>query len=255
MARFFVTEDQINADEICLTGMDVNHIKNVLRLGVGQEIIICNGQGQDYYCIIDRVRSGEIIAKIRYAERSKTELRTKIYLFQGLPKKDKMELIIQKAVELGVYEIIPVITKRTIVKLEGKKVNKKLERWQTIAEAAAKQAGRGLIPKVNQVLDFKQALTYAASIETILMPYEKAENMQETKELIQKINPTSVGIFIGPEGGFETSEVALATENRVLPISLGKRILRTETAGLTLLSLLMFKFEEDQHGTKCSNRG
>ena len=177
-----------------------------------------------------------------------TELPSKIYLFQGLPKADKMELIIQKAVELGAYEVIPVSTKRAVVKLDDKKAGKKVERWNSIAESGAKQSGRNVIPKVTEVMSFKNALEYAKGLDVLFIPYELAEGMEETRELIEQIQPgQSVGIFIGPEGGFEVSEVESTIEYGAKPITLGKRILRTETAGLTMLSILMYHLEGKTH--------
>ena len=173
-----------------------------------------------------------------------TELPSKIYLFQGLPKSDKMELIVQKAVELGVYEIIPVSTKRAVVKLDAKKAGKKVERWNSIAEGGAKQSGRTVIPKVREVMTYKEALTYAKTLDIVLVPYELADGMNKTKEIIGRIEKgQSIGIFIGPEGGFEKEEVEQAMETGAEPITLGKRILRTETAGLTILSILMYHLE------------
>ena len=156
-----------------------------------------------------------------------------------------MELIIQKAVELGAYEVIPVETKRCVVKLDGKKAAKKVERWKQIAESAAKQSKRMLIPNVHEVLTFKEALKYAEAMDIRLIPYELAKGMQETKEILADIQPgQSVGIFIGPEGGFEEKEVETAISEGAKPITLGKRILRTETAGLAILSVLMFQLEK-----------
>lgn len=246
MYRFYVEENQIGNEVIKITGSDVNHIKNVLRMKEEEEIIICNGQGKDFYCIIEAVSNSEIVARIKDSYEADTELNTKLYLFQGLPKKDKMELIIQKAVELGVYEVIPVVTKRTIVKLDDKKEMKKLERWQTIATSAAKQSNRGIIPKVVAPMSYKEALAYAKTLDCNLIPYEKAKGINETKEIIKVAkNNKSIGIFIGPEGGFEETEIEAAMDINIKPITLGKRILRTETAGLTILSLLMFEIEED----------
>ena len=163
---------------------------------------------------------------------------------QMLEKADKMELIIQKAVELGAYEIIPVETKRCVVKLDGRKSAKKTARWQQIAESAAKQSKRMLIPNVHEVLTFREALKYAESMDVRLVPYELARGMQETKEILAGIEPgQSVGIFIGPEGGFEEKEIEAAIEGGAKPITLGRRILRTETAGLAILSVLMFQLE------------
>lgn len=157
-----------------------------------------------------------------------------------------MELIIQKAVELGVWEVIPVATKRAVVKLDQKKAAKKRERWSGISESAAKQAGRNVIPEIKQVMNFQEALSYAKSLDVLLIPYELAEGMQATKERIQAIQPgQSVGIFIGPEGGFEQEEVKLAMEAGAYPITLGRRILRTETAGMTMLSVLMYHLEQE----------
>ena len=177
-------------------------------------------------------------------KKDESELPSKIYLFQGLPKQDKMELIVQKAVELGVYQVIPVATKRAVVKLDAKKAKKKVERWQQIAVSAAKQAGRGIIPAVGEVRTYAQALKYAEELDVVLIPYELAEGMEETKQIIAEIRPgQSVGIFIGPEGGFEKEEVEQAVKAGAEPLTLGKRILRTETAGLTMLSVLMFHLE------------
>ena len=173
------------------------------------------------------------------------ELGTKLYLFQGLPKSDKMDLIIQKAVELGVYEIVPVVTRRTIVKLDEKKEAKKLARWQGISESAAKQAGRGRIPSVSPPVSFKDALEFAGTLDSVIIPYEKAEGMEASRAVVKGLkNKKSVGIFIGPEGGFDTEEVDAAMESGAVPVTLGRRILRTETAGLAVLSVLMFELED-----------
>ena len=155
MHRFYVGTENIEDNRIVITGSDVNHIKNVLRLNKGEKIVICDGQGKDYYCIIDNVAKEQVIAVIEDKQNANTELRTKIYLFQGLPKKDKMELIVQKAVELGVYEIVPVKMKRTIVKIDNeKKEMAKLNRWQTIANEASKQSRRGILPNVHQLVSY-----------------------------------------------------------------------------------------------------
>ena len=191
------------------------------------------------------IQPGRSPLHIIYAQEPDYELQSRIYLFQGLPKADKMELIIQKAVELGAYEVIPVETKRCVVKLDGKKAAKKVERWKQIAESAAKQSKRMLIPNVHEVLTFKEALKYAESMDVRLIPYELAKGMQETKEILADIQPgQSIGIFIGPEGGFEEKEVETAISEGAKPITLGKRILRTETAGLAILSVLMFQLEQ-----------
>lgn len=245
MYRFYVEPDQTGDKEIKITGPDVNHIKNVLRMKIGEKIIICNGQGKDFYCIIKEEADNTITAEVLKIQETDTELDGKIYLFQGVPKKDKMELIIQKAVELGVYEIIPVMTRRTVVKLEDKKKEqKKLERWQSIASSAAKQSNRGIIPRISVTMSFREALAYAAGMNNKVIPYENAGDITNTRNIIQKITGNqTTGIFIGPEGGFEEEEVKQAADMGVLPITLGRRILRTETAGLAVLSMIMLQME------------
>ncbi|MBQ3545305.1 MAG: 16S rRNA (uracil(1498)-N(3))-methyltransferase [Lachnospiraceae bacterium] len=248
MHHFFVTPDNVNIEDkkIVITGSDVNHIKNVLRMKIGEELLISDGAGQDYMCEVEEFTdSSEVIAKINETEFSGTELSSKIFLFQGLPKSDKMELIIQKAVELGVFEIIPVATKRAIVKLDKKKEQSKINRWNEISKSAAKQSRRSIIPKVCNVMSFKEAIEYAKTLDINLIPYENYKDMQETKTVINEITKDqNIGIFIGPEGGFADEEVELAVNNNVKRISLGKRILRTETAGLMIISVLMYKLED-----------
>ncbi|WP_367567850.1 16S rRNA (uracil(1498)-N(3))-methyltransferase [Lacrimispora sp.] len=248
MYHFFVNQDQVGAETITITGPDVNHMKNVLRMGAGEEILVSNGVDKDYLCEILSVSPEKVLAKILSVTEGGTELPARLYLFQGLPKSDKMELIIQKAVELGVYEIIPVETKRTVVKLDKKKEESKLKRWQAVSESAAKQSKRLIIPKVSGVMTFRQALEFSQKeLDRTVIPFEHAGNMRATREILKEIEPgMSVGIFIGPEGGFEDSEVELAKFHGAKPITLGKRILRTETAGLALLSVLSFQLEPSE---------
>lgn len=247
MYRFFVEPAQVGEKEIIITGSDVNHIKNVLRMKPEETILISSGESLEYTCYIRELKEEEIIAHIMYVQESGYELPSRLYLFQGLPKSDKMELIIQKAVELGVHEIIPVASKRAVVKLDEKKEEKKRTRWQAISESAAKQSKRMYVPEVRKVMSFSQAVEYAGQLDVVLVPYELAKGMGETREIIGQIKKgQSVGIFIGPEGGFEEAEVELAVEKaNAKAITLGKRILRTETAGLTVLSILMFTLEEE----------
>lgn len=246
MHRFYVNPEQIQEATVTILGSDVNHIKNVLRMKQGDEIIICNGQGKDCCCIIKEVSDSVIEAEIQSTKESDTELTARVTLFQGLPKKDKMELIIQKAVELGVYEIIPVMTARSVMKLDDKKKeDKKLERWQSIAESAAKQSGRGFIPKIMPVHSYKEAIKKAGTFDLSVIPYENARGIQLTREIIGSLKAhTTIGILIGPEGGFEPSEIELARTNDIMPISLGRRILRTETAGFAILSMMMLELED-----------
>lgn len=248
MYHFFVEPSQIKGHKIIITGSDVNHIKNVLRMKAGEEIAVSNGiDGKEYRCGITEFTQDEVICDLRFIKEDGVELPSKIYLFQGLPKADKMELIIQKAVELGAYEIIPLAAKRSVVKLDEKKAKNRQLRWQGIAEAAAKQSKRAVIPQVKELMSMHEAAAYAESMDVKLIPYELADNMTKTKELIGNVKPSeSVAIFIGPEGGFEENEIAEALESGILPITLGKRILRTETAGLAVLSWLMYHLEEDE---------
>ncbi|QUO33174.1 16S rRNA (uracil(1498)-N(3))-methyltransferase [Faecalicatena sp. Marseille-Q4148] len=245
MHQFFVTPAQVEEDKIYIHGSDVNHIKNVLRMQEGEEIRISDGNNCKYLCAIQKISPEEITAVILEEEAADNELPSRIYLFQGLPKADKMELIIQKAVELGVYEIIPVEMKRSVVRLDAKKAAKKVERWNEISRSAAKQSGRNLVPKVERVMTFAEALQKANDLDIVLLPYELSEGMSYTRNCIEQIRPgQSIGIFIGPEGGFDQAEVLVASEKKAKPVTLGKRILRTETAGLTMLSILMYHLEE-----------
>lgn len=244
MYRFFVPVENVYEKEIRITGDDINHIKNVLRMSEGEKVVVSCGQGTDYYCIIENIQETGITLRIKEMKPVSTELPVRIVLFQALPKLDKMELVIQKAIELGASEVVPVRSRRCVVKLEDKKEEKKLTRWRNIAESAAKQSGRGILPEIHSIMDFDKAMEYAKELDTVMIPYELCETMTESEETIKKAaGQRSVGIFIGPEGGFERSEIELATENGAVPISLGKRILRTETAGLAVLSVLMFLIE------------
>ena len=244
MQRFFVTPAQVGEEEIYIEGSDVNHMKNVLRMKAGEELMVSDGNNWQYRCAVKEYLPEKAVLKITKKELVDTELPSKIYLFQGLPKQDKMELIVQKAVELGACQVIPVMTRRCVVKLDEKKAAKKVSRWQQIAESAAKQAGRGYVPEIRDVMTLEEALAFAGQLDVRLIPYELAEGMEHTRDVIGKIMPgQSVGIFIGPEGGFEKEEVEQAVEKGVLPVTLGKRILRTETAGLAVLSVLMYRLE------------
>lgn len=246
MYRFYITEDQVTSDEIRILGGDVNHMKNVLRLETGDWVVACDGAGKDYVSRISSLEREQVLLHVEKVQATGTELPARITLFQGLPKRDKMEWIIQKNVELGVSEIVPVLMKRCVARLsEEKKIQKKLERWQAIAEAAAKQSDRGIIPRVHAPLTLEQAFDMARSIEYNMIPYELQEGMENSREIVKKAcSCSSVGIFIGPEGGLEAEEVKMAMEQQIHPISLGKRILRTETAGMALLSILMFQMQE-----------
>lgn len=244
MYHFFVTPDQVRDGCCFITGQDVKHIRNVLRMKPGEQIGIRDGISNNYICSITEIGTEEICARILSEEEEGSELPARIYLFQGLPKGDKMDWIIQKTVELGVYQIIPVATRRAVVKLDAKKAEAKVKRWNAVAESAAKQSGRMVIPKVSGVMGFSEACAMAGQLDCGLIPYELARDMAKTREIISRLRPgMQVGIFIGPEGGFDVEEVAEAKAAGMCPVTLGRRILRTETAGMTALSVLMFYLE------------
>ncbi|MBP9988247.1 MAG: 16S rRNA (uracil(1498)-N(3))-methyltransferase, partial [Ruminococcus sp.] len=225
-------------------GSDVNHIKNVLRMRIGEKFIANDGNGASYCCTITEINNDYIKAAIDDGQLESNELPVKLVLFQGLPKSDKMELIIQKAVELGAYKIVPTQMKRCVVKLDEKKKKSKLARWQSISESAAKQSGRTVIPEIGDIVSFSQALEIAKEFDLILVPYECADSVSKLKEKLDNIKSgQTVAIFIGPEGGYEESEIELAKNAGGEIVSLGKRILRTETAGIAALSICMFNIE------------
>lgn len=248
MKHFFTKPENIIVKEgksfVSITGSDVNHIKNVLRMKESDELLISDGLGNDYACQISSITDDEIFCEVVSKEYSYSELQSKIYLFQGLPKSDKFEHIIQKSVELGVYEIIPVALSRCVVKYDDKKSKSKVERWQKISESAAKQSRRAIIPNVHDVVTLDEALRIAKDIDVKLIPYENFKDLKGTKEIINNIKPgNSIAIIVGPEGGLAEEEVKKANEAGFKNISLGSRILRTETAPLMLLSVLMFNLE------------
>lgn len=245
MYRFFIDSDQIEGGILSVTGSDVNHIRNVLRMKTGEDIEAVDENGVVATCRITEMQPEKILADVLFTEENGAELPNKITLYMGLPKQDKMELVVQKAVELGVYRIVPVRMHRCVMKLDGKKAAARVSRWQSIAEAAAKQAKRGLIPEISQVMGFAEAMKEAGDCDHILFPYECAEDIGRTREFLTNIKPgESVAVFIGPEGGFDISEVDAAKAAGAHVITLGRRILRTETAAITMLSVLMFAFEK-----------
>lgn len=246
MYRFFVAPEMCHGDSIIISGADYNHIKNVLRLKCGEEITISDGADREYVCRINKYTDNEVIAGIVDVLGTGSELKTSITLYQGYPKSDKLELIIQKAVELGATRIVPVMTRRTIVKLDERKADKKVERFNAIALSAAKQSKRAVIPVVERVMTWKEALRDAEGLDMNIIPYEDAKGITHSREVIQSIRgKQSLGIFIGPEGGFDEQEVEEAKAIGAECITLGHRILRTETAGMTTLSIVMFELEED----------
>lgn len=248
MHHFFVDPGQIDMDShrARIRGSDVNHIKNVLRMKPGEQMLVSDGSGQDYLCRLDCFFEDTVEADIISEEADTRELPSRIWLFQGLPKSDKMELVIQKAVELGAAAIVPVVTKNAVVKLDAKKEEAKRRRWQAIAESAAKQSKRSLIPEVMGLMDLKEAFDYVEHMgfQVRLIPYEHEEGTAGTRQELSRLSPgQDIAVFIGPEGGFDESEIQAALKKGVRPVSLGKRILRTETAGMTILSVIMMRLE------------
>lgn len=247
MSRFFGKSENIGKDTIIIDGGDYNHIKNVLRMKIGDEITVTGGNNNDYRCTIEGFKNDEVIAAVDEIIPNDRELPARIHLFQGIPKGDKMELIIQKCVELGVSEIIPVSMKRCVAKYDSKKAASKIARFRSISESAAKQSGRSIIPEIKEPLTYDEAIKYASGMDIKLVPYELAESMDETGKAIRNIkHGMDVAVFIGPEGGFDGSEIDKAIENDFSVISLGKRILRTETAGLAVMSILMYHLETER---------
>lgn len=249
MFQFFIDSCQLNNNKAYITGPDVNHIKNVLRMKEGDELnVIIDGDANEYRCGIDSFEEDRVNLSVRFIKESDVELPAKIYLLQGLPKSDKLEMIIQKAVELGVYEIIPVSLKRSVVKIDTKKAKSKTERWNGISEAAAKQSKRRIIPKVTEPKSLKEALKYLETqdIDLKLVPYElsDADEIDKTREIISSVKKgQNIAVLIGPEGGFDEAEIDLAKNEGFNEITLGHRILRTETAPLMILSWLVYFLE------------
>ena len=244
MHRFFVDKKDIKKDSINITGEDVQHITKVLRLKVDDVIVLCDGEGVDYYAAIKDMDKHMVKTEILKKEYSNTEPMLKVVLYQGIPKGPKMDIIIQKCTELGVNRIVPVVNMRNVVKLSYEQdIRKKTQRWQRIAIEAAKQSRRGIIPKIERPKEFKEALEDALNLDLAIMPYEMDHN-NPLKDAIRGKNVKEIGIFIGPEGGYESSEITEALDKGIITVTLGPRILRTETAGLAVLSCLMYEFDE-----------
>lgn len=243
MHNFFVSEKDRDGDRFYITGTDYNHIVNVLRMKEGNSFIVsCEGKGN--LCEILEIDESTVTALITQENYNDTDLPVEVYLFQALPKSDKMELIIQKAVELGVSKIIPTEMNRCVVKLDQKKKKSKRERWQSIAESAAKQSKRNVIPEVTDVLSFGQMLEKAKQLDLFLVPYESKEGMKSTEKALSEIRKgMKIGILIGPEGGFEPYEIEKAENAGGVTVSLGARILRTETAAITSVAMIMLYTE------------
>lgn len=256
MPKFFVSQKNIKEKNILIVGEDVNHIKNVLRKNASDTLEICNAEnGENFLCEILEIKKEQIICEIIKRLESTSEPNIYVHIYQGLPKADKMELIIQKSIELGVSEITPTNMSRCIVKLDNKDAKKKVERWQKISEVAAKQSGRDIIPKINNICSINEIIEQCQDYDMILLAYEN-EKENTLKNEINKLvkmqeqkSKLKVAIIIGPEGGLSIEEVEKAKKNGIKIITLGNRILRTETVALNILSIIMYELE--QNGGKC----
>jgi len=247
MHRFFVNHENIYPDHILIKSEDVKHIKNVLRLKPGDEVVICDGDGTDYSAVITGYEVDGVAASIVKASKSQSEPVINVTLFQGIPKSDKMDFIIQKSVELGVKRIVPLITERTVVRLKDKReVGKKTERWNRISLEAAKQSGRGRIPQVAEPVEFCSAMELCRNMDFSVIPYENCKE-PGLKEHLQNCNGKNIAVIIGPEGGFTNHEIEQALLSGIMPVTLGPRILRTETAALAVMAILMY--EKGEMGT------
>ena len=243
MYNFFVNADNKKENRYFIVGDDYNHIKNVLRMTVGEQFLVSCNDISDL-CEIESIESDTVVVKIIEENYQSTNLPINIHLFQGLPKSDKLELIIQKAVELGVSTVTPVAMKRSIVKIDDKKKKSKQERWQAIATAAAKQSKRTSVPQICDILSYKQFIEKAKELDLLLVPYECADGMAATKVALSQIKSgMNIGIIIGPEGGFEEKEIDAALDIGGKVISLGSRILRTETAAIASVAMCMLYSE------------
>ena len=247
MYKFFVNDEQIVENKINIIGEDVNHIKNVLRLEVEEKICVCSKETSiSFLCKIIELKNDSVVCEILEEIDETTETSCYVHIFQGLPKSDKLEFIIEKCTEIGVKEITPVVMKRTIVKLDEKDKTKKVVSWQKIAEVAAKQSKRDSILKVNNVINFKNIFENVNDYDILLVAYEE-EKENTLKKILRDYKDKEnlkIAVVIGPEGGIDETEISLAKENKFIPITLGKRILRTETAPLVVASNIVYELED-----------
>ena len=238
MPKFFTDKENIFDTSLYITGEDVEHLSRVYRAKVGYELTVCDGCGTDYSCRITDIEKSRITAEILSSCASETEPKVKVTLFQGLPKQGKMETVIQKTTELGITRIVPTITQRSVVKLPYGDT-KKQQRWQKVAIEAAKQSGRGVIPEVTPVMSFEKAVDIASKMQVKIIPYE--EEIETTLHSVLNSDIKEIGIIVGSEGGFEREEVEYAKKHGVISVTLGKRILRTETVGPALLPIVLYE--------------
>ncbi|MBS7298410.1 MAG: 16S rRNA (uracil(1498)-N(3))-methyltransferase [Eubacteriales bacterium] len=240
MPKFFVSPDKVRGNRIIIDTEDVSHIKRVLRLSVGDNITVCDSCGNDYDCKIANISDKCVECEIISSKKNNSEPNIKVTLYQALPKATKMEYIIQKTTELGITKIVPCALSRCVVKLDEKDSKKKISRWQKIADEAAKQSGRGILPEISDVMSFRDAVDEMKNSDLVFVPYECAEDNTLRKVLNSK-PAQNVAFMIGPEGGFSPEEATYLEDNGIPLVTLGKRILRTETAGMAVLSMVMYE--------------
>lgn len=251
MPKFFVTQDKITENQIIIDTEDVAHISRVLRLGIGDHVTVCDSHGTDYEAEIAEMEQKQIVCSITEKRASESEPNIKVTLFQGLPKASKMEYIIQKTTELGISEIVPVKLSRCVVKIDNKKdERKKLDRWQKISEAAAKQSGRGIVPQISEIMTLDEVIKRSKEFDLFFVPYECEEQKTLKEVLLSRSDIKTVGFIIGPEGGFDPAETEKLRENGIDTITLGKRILRTETAGEAVLAMTMYEIGDINNQTE-----
>lgn len=250
MPKFFIKQDQIQNNKIEIIGQDVNHIKNVLRKRSEDTIEICDQDtSKNYLAKIVSLEKNSIVCNILEELQNKVESNLHIHIFQGIPKSDKMELIIQKSVELGANEITPVAMKRCIAKISPKDEPKKIQRWQKISEVASKQCGRDIVPKINNITNVQNICNLCSNYDIVLVAYElEQENklkteLQNLKKVIQEKEKIKIAVVIGPEGGLEKADIDFLSSNGAKVVTLGKRILRTETVALNIISVIIYELE------------
>lgn len=241
MPKFFV--DDISSDTVTLDGEKARHISKSLRMKVGEEVVLCNGKGMDYGCIIEKIDSESVSLKVAFKTPSKSESKVKVNLYQGLPKGDKMGTIVQKCTELGMHSFHPVIMERSISRPDEKSARKKCERLNKISEEAAKQSRRGIVPEVFPIESYKSALSKIEDEKIILFYENGGEKLKDILVEFKEGNVTSISVLIGPEGGFDEKEVALAKEKGALVATLGERILRTETAPIAAAANILYELD------------
>ncbi len=244
MPKFFIKKEDIKENTVTIYGQDAIHISKVLRTECGETLVLCDGEGTDFFAEVTQVLKDSVTLKIKESCLCKSEPGISVTLFQGLPKQGKMDYIIEKCTELGISRIVPVSAKRSVVKIDDKKSeSKKLERWRKIASESVKQCGRGKIPEITEVMNFNDAIEFSKSLDVTFAAYE-CEKETSIKSVLTKYTPKSIGVFIGPEGGLDDNEVERLKESNIETVTLGTRILRTETAGHTVLTAIMYEYNE-----------